>query len=249
MGAARVASAEKPQCSREGYTALRDAIELYGNLSKFSKEDQDTLSVQHATLRAILAVELCPVTAEKVFSENPNVSEGWMSSILKTLGPYFPSPLTPTDLSGVAQKINCSSDMHFVCEIRKILLSQSKAATGKNGPKDFCASLGPTVMSEASAEFENSSGDFLTPMDNLAFLLYSCPDSFFAYMHEHPKEITDWLNTAKESLFWGDPKDLPLLKSDRSSLINFVEQRPTAYPTEKKEILQGLRSSLVRVWQ
>jgi hypothetical protein len=104
-------------------------------------------------------------------------------------------------------------------------------------------------MNEAVEDFNNRSGDFITPTDDLAFILASCPDDFFAYMHKHRAVLDDWCVEAQKILFWGNPEDKALLKSYRAALIDFVERRPTRYTAEKEQILQCLKAAHVEVYQ
>lgn len=243
-------AAETPLCTWGGYSALHEAVAVFDYPPKaLGGAGQKTVVVRHATLRALLAVERCPQTAEQAFSENPKSTEQWIAAILQILEPYFPKELTRVNVGELAQGIACSANTPSVCEIRRQLLGLSRGASHTKTPSDTCIALGPTLMREAVADLKDSGGDFVAATSDLAFLLSFCPDSFFAYMHDHRGELEPWLIGLQNDLFWGDPKDESLLKAYRAALIDFVEHRSTGYAAEKNQVLQRLQAAHVRVTQ
>jgi hypothetical protein len=211
--------------------------------------ERKSLHVRHATLRALLAVERCPKTAERTFSGDPKLTERWTSAILQILEPYSSKEQTRAALGGLAQRMTCSARTPFVCKVREQLLTLSTGTSQTNGRLNICITLGSILMKEAAEDFNNRSGDFITPTDDLAFILAFCPDDFLAYMHEHRAVLDDWCAEAQKILFWGDREYKALLKSYRAALIDFVEHRPTEYTAEKERILQCLKAAHVRVVQ
>jgi hypothetical protein len=103
------------------------------------------------------------------------------------------------------------------------------------------------MMREAVEDFNKSGGDAVAGVSDLAFLLSSCPGSFFAYMHDHPAELSHWLREVQNSLFWGDPKDEASLNSYRADLIDFVERSSTGQAAEKRQIIERLKTAHVRI--
>jgi hypothetical protein len=123
------------------------------------------------------------------------------------------------------------------------LKSKPFVSDGANLNAFDCAPL----IVDAAADFAESDGDFIAPMDDLAFLLASCPDTFFGYMHSHPRELDNWLAVVRDSIFWGEPGDEAILKAYKKELITSLKQKSTEFRPEKFRILDSLQSATVRV--
>ena len=243
-------AAESPICACEGSSTANEAIAvLHDSPAAVGGIERESLHVRHATLRALLAVEHCPKTAERTFSQNPKSTEHWIAAIIQILEPYSREEQTRADLGELAQQIDCSARTPFVCKVREQLLTLSTGTSQTNRRSNTCITLGPILMKEAAEDFISRSGDSISPTDDLAFILEFCPDSFFAYMHEHRAVLDDWCVEVQRFLFWGNPEDKALLKSYRATLIDFVEHRPTRYTAEKEQILQCLKAAHVEVYQ
>lgn len=242
--------AESAICEWAGYSTMHEAIAVYGDLpSAVGGEAQKSSLVQHSTLRAVLVIERCPVSAEKALSEKPGLTKQWLSSVSFVLGPYFTGELSWDDIDRVAHRIACSDNLPIVCKVKRLLLTFSNDLGRKHKIGDTDHRLGFILVAEAATELANSSGDFVTPMGDLAFLLATCPDVFFAYMHEHPKDLDNWIETARDSIFWGDPKDEVILEAYKAELVGFVAQTPTEYTAEREKILRTIKEASVRATQ
>ena len=242
--------AETALCQWAGYGTLHEAIDIYSDQpSAVGGDSQKASTVRHSTLRAVLVIERCPVTAEKAFSANPVATDEWLSSVTQILGPYLSEGPGNHGIDTLARRIACTKNTPHVCKVKKILLEHRSDVDLKEGSEEPEAGVGHILVAEAATEFVNSTGDFVTPMDNLAFLLVSCPGAFFGYMHEHPKELDYWLRTAQDNIFWGEPRDKGILNEYKTELTGFVEQTPTPYIAEKGKILKCLKTASESVTQ
>jgi len=248
--AATQTKAETMVCELAGSTAVAEAIELHGvNPGVVGGEEQKAIALKHASLRAILAIQICPDSSEKAMAQTSKESELWASDTVDILNSYFSGENTSGGLRNVVNGIKCSVHRPIVCRIKDRLLEKSQSLKYDRSGSDLNVSLDLTLMSESASDFDNSSGAFLTQMSNLAFLFSYCPRSFLAYMHDHPKDFEHWLAVAKGNLFWGEPEDADRLKLYKNELIHRVDQDHSKYQKEKLAIIKTLTSARVYVTQ
>jgi len=228
-------------------------FEFQSNVRTFASPDVKVRVVQSESLRVLLAIESCPLTAEKFFSGDRETAQSWIAALPTILQPYVPDRLTPEMLSGILQRVPCGRGTPLLCSLRQGLKKLAAGASGQNPPPSAtghpCTDLAPLILDDALPYFSDDVRDISDIVTgDLAFLLAICPDQLFGFMHAHPEEFEFWLSWLQGDIFDVDPSAVPLVKEYRLALIATVERsrRSNEFDAEKLKTLDRLRNTPVR---
>ncbi len=226
------------------------------NVRTFASPEVKVRVVQSESLRALLAIESCPLTAEKYLSEYRDTTQSWTAALPNILQPYVPDRLTPNRVSAILQRVPCGRGTPLLCSLRQELTKLAGGASGQNPPPSAaghpCTDLAPLILDDALPYFSEDLRDLSSVVTGgLAFLGAVCPDQFFSFMRAHQEDFDLWLRWLRGAIFDVDPSAVPGVKEYRLALIAAIERsrRSNQYDAEKLKTLDRLRNTPVEAIQ
>ena len=254
LGVVDRAHAEAAICKEGAYEVLYPTLGLFPSTAgDFAGPELRTTYIRHQSLRGLLAVVHCPLTAEKKFEEDRDLARRWIATLPEILDPYLRDVLKPEVLGNLVNAISCEPTTPLVCDLRTTISKLSRReptyASRLRSASAVCGILGPTLMTEASADLAITDlADVITR--DLAFLLSTCPVPFYAHMHAHPKDFESWLRWVNTQMFVGGEVDQKAsLEAYRDALIASVQVslHDRQYTSEKQRVLAHLQAKKVRI--